>query len=133
MEKAPTTDKSLGIMHGCDYEGFAGVRQRAKSEWEDRHIKGKRNKQDPVPEFRVDQEIVVTKGYFKNDKREYVLIKIVDFEEESGSFRYYGVVLKVTNKDLLKRLGRLICTGQRWFGYYSANVSPEKIRWLEEK
>jgi hypothetical protein len=130
MEKSPVTDKTLGVSHFSDIDRFSEVRSRAKRDWEDRHIKGKRNRHLPVPEYRIDQEIVIAKGIYEN--RDYILIKIFDFEERSRSFIYYGIVLKVTEKKMLDRIGRFICTGGHWFGYYPANVSPEKIRWLEE-
>jgi hypothetical protein len=130
MEKSPITDKTLGIPNFSEVNRFSEVRSRAKRDWEDQHIKGKRNKQLPVPEYRIDQEIVIAKGIYEN--RDYILIKIIDFEEDS-KFKYYGIVLKVTEKKMLGRVGRLICTGGHWFGYYPANVTPEKIKWLEEE
>ena len=131
MDKSPMTDKTLGIAHFSDADRFAEVRSRAKKEWEDRHIKAKRNRRDPVPQYRIDEEIVIAEGYFK-DTREYVLIKIIDFEKSNKSFVYFGIVLKVTNKKILDRIGRLICTDASWFGHHPANVSPEKIKWVKE-
>jgi|GEM_PF-6632147 len=131
MEKSPITDKTLGIAHFADADRFAEVRSKAKKEWEDRHIKAKRNRTDPVPEHRIDEEIVIVKGYVSN--RDYILMKIIDFEESSRSFSYYGIVLKVTEKSMKNRIGRLISTGRGlWFGYGPANVGPEKIKWIEE-
>jgi hypothetical protein len=132
MEKSPITDKTLGIAHFSDVDRFSEVRSKAKKEWEDRHIKAKRNRRLPVPEYRIDQEIVVAQGFYQSN-REYVLIKIVDFEESSRSFIYYGIVLKVTRKEMLDRVGRLLCTSGRWFGWFQANVIPDKIKWLEEE
>lgn len=132
MEKSPTTDKSLGIAHFCDVNRFSEVRSKAKKEWEDRHIKAKRNRKEPAPEFRIDEEIVIAQGHY-NQNREYVLMKIVDFEETfRNSFIYYGIVLKVTSKRMLGRVGRLIQTSGHWFSWFPANVSPDGIKWLEE-
>jgi hypothetical protein len=132
MDKSPITDKTLAIPHFSEADRFAEVRSKAKREWEDRHIKAKRNRKDPVPEYRIDQEIVLAKGYYKGN-REYVLIRVLDFEETDRSFIYYGLVLKVTEKKMLDRVGRLISTSGSWFGYYPANVTPDKIKWVEEK
>ena len=132
MEKSPITDKTLGIAHFSDVDRFAEIRSKAKKEWVDRHIKAKRNRKLPVPEYRIDQEIVIAKGFYK-DNREYVLMKIVDFEEDSRGFKYYGIVLKVTDKKMLDRVGRFTTTGDHWFGFSPANVTPEKIKWVEEK
>jgi hypothetical protein len=130
MEKSPTTDKTIGVAHFYDIDRFSEVRSRAKRDWEERHIRGKRNRHLPVPEYRIDQEIVIAKGI--HDNRDYILIKIIDFEEDS-KFKYYGIILKVTEKKMLSRVGRLICTGGHWFGCYPANVSPEKIKWVKEE
>ena len=131
MEKSPITDKTLGIAHFADVDRFAEVRSKAKKEWEDRHIKAKRSRKDPVPEYRIDQEVVIGRGYYR-DSRDYILIKIIDFEQNHRSFVYYGIVLKVTDKKMLERVGRLICTDAHWFGFYPANVSPEKMKWVDK-
>ena len=132
MDKSPLTEKHLGITYDS-HEHFADVRQRARDDWEDRHIKAKRNKKDPIPEYRIDQEIVIARGRYHTDAREYVLIKIIDFEQGDDRFKYYGIVLKVTDRKILDRVGRLICTSGHWFGYFPANVVPDKIKWLEEQ
>ena len=131
MDKAPLTEKRLGITYDS-HEHFSDVRSRAKREWEDRHIKAKRNRKDPIPEYKIDQEIVIVKGYCKNN-RDYVLIKIIDFEESNRSFIYYGIVLKITDKKMEDRIGRLVCTTGTWFGYTPANVVPDKIKWIGDK
>jgi len=132
MNKNPLTDRGIGIPGFASKQGFSEIRAKAKKEYEERHIKSKRNRKEPAPEYKIDQEIVIAKGYYRGN-RDYILIRIVDFEKRNDSFIYYGIVLKVTDPSKLERVGRLISTDSRWFGYCPANVGPEKIKWLEQK
>ena len=128
MDQSPVTDKSIGIGHTSKHrDTFAEVRTKSKRDYEDRHVKSKRNKESPVPKFAIGEEIVVSQGY---QIRDYVLMEIIDFEEHSRSFYYYGIVKKVTSRNMMDRIGRLIRT-EGIFGWVPANVSPEGIRWID--
>ncbi len=136
VDKNPMTEKSLGISLSIknDGEKFSTIRSKAKQEWVDRHIKAKRNRRDPIPEYKIDQEIVIVKGrFFSGNQGTYILMKVIDFEEKDNKFIYYGIVLKVTDKKLLGRVGRLISTNTYFYDFYPANVGYEKIKWVEEK
>jgi hypothetical protein len=79
MEKSPLTDKTLGIPHNSDNHRFAEVRQKAQDEWTERHIKAKRNRKDPIPKFKIDEEVVLVSGGGWTNERDYILMKVIDF------------------------------------------------------
>jgi hypothetical protein len=135
LQKSPLTDKHLGVTtRGYDVHSFSDVRAKAKEELEERCRKSKRNKAIKLPEFLVDDEVVVTSDLTNNPK--YTLVKVVDWEEDRyNSFMYFGIVLKTTSKDLQNRVGRLIrfAGEQRYFCYSYANIKPEDVTWELKK
>jgi len=135
LQKSPLTDKHLGVTtRGYDVHSFSDVRAKAKEELEERCKKSKRNKAIKLPEFLVDDEVVVTSDLTNNPK--YTLVKVVDWEEDRyNSFMYFGIVLKTTSKDLQNRVGRLIrfAGEQRYFCYSYENIKPEDVKWELKK
>lgn len=132
MHKSPVTDKHLGVtVRGYDIQSFSEVRSKAKEELEERYIKQKRNKAIRLPMFNIDDEIVISHDYFR-DNRYYTLIKVLDFDLTDRWYcTYYGIILKTTDKDLKNRIGRLIKFSEKtaYFHYSYANIKPEDVKW----
>jgi hypothetical protein len=133
MQQSPLTDKTFGI---AQTERFADVRARSKQEQDKLYQKAKRNKQEKVPKYKIDDEVVLAVGGYGSKARHYVLVKVIDFVKMSyPDFTYYTIVLKITDKRSENLIGHLIHfdDGNSLFYHYCpANVKDEKIRWIGE-
>lgn len=125
------TDKNIGIPH--DGEKFRDVKNRAKEEEFIR--KTRKDSKQADPPYKIDDEVVLTNvGVGKT--RHYMLVKIVDMDVSRGSindFEYFAIILKLTDPELVNRLGRLtIFSTRKWligWNYSPANVKDENIKW----
>ena len=132
MQKSPVTDKHLGVTtRGYDIHSFSEIRAKAKEELEERYRKAKRDKKIKLPMFNIDDEIVITNDYFKENKH-FALVKVVDFDSSDMFYMtYYGIVLRATDKNMKQRIGRLIKFSEKttYFHYSYANIKPEDVKW----
>lgn len=132
MQKSPVTDKHLGVtISGYDTKSFSELRKKAKEELEEAYRKQKRNKAIKLPQFSVDEELVITHDYFQNTKT-FTLVKVLDFDLTDRWYcTYYGIILKTTDKNLKTRVGRLIKFSEKtsYFQYAYANINPEDVKW----
>ena len=129
MQTSPVTDKSLGIVSDWNSSKFRDVRNKAKQDEKIR--KSKRNKQEKVPKFKIDDEVVVFNGF---ENREYCLVKNYRYKYHSSfDFEYYAVILKTTSKTMLDRVGHLTSFVEfHHYGKWSfANVQDKNIKWIE--
>jgi len=136
LQKSPVTDKHLGVTtRGYDIHSFSELRAKAKEEFEERYRKAKRNKAIKLPQFKIDDEIVITSSYF-NKTKVYTLVKVVDFDvQRYDTFIYFGVILKTTDPEQKHRIGRLLQFAEtvHYFGYSYANIEAKDVIWEIKK
>jgi len=137
MQKSPVTDRDVGLMVGRSNEvKFSDIRHKALKEYINIKKKRKKDKTIPIPEAYPGEQIVTSRTKYKSNTH-YFLCEIVDFELFSGTnFRYFGILIKTTDKKSLERIGRLCIvydssTSWDWKLKISKN-KPEDIKWLEE-
>ena len=123
--KSPTTDHTLGI-HVDHSQTFADLRQKATDEYIERAKKRKKDKTITLPQHKIGDQIIVTHGY---QSKSYTLIEVIDFHDDNVRYSYYGIILKTTNKDMKKRIGRLYKTDSWIFGGHIENIPQDSIRW----
>lgn len=131
MMTNPLTDKSFQVK--TIETKFAQVRSKSKEHEKIR--KTKKNKTYTAPKYRIGDEVVVYTGY-KN--REYCLVEILDIEPwiyNSGTYKYYGIILKTTVERMKERIGLLVhfhASDYGWMnGWCDANCTRDGIRWIE--
>jgi hypothetical protein len=127
MQQSPLTDKTFNISSA---EKFRDV--RAKSKQEEFIRKSKRNKQEKEPKFNIDDEVVVSSN-FRTMKKEYCLVKVIDMDKRFGEYMYYAVILKITDKNKINRLGHLTTFYEKfnYFEYIDARVKDNgSIKWV---
>lgn len=126
MLQSPITDNSIGLK---TTEKFRNVRNKAKQDEIIR--KTKRNKQEKLPRFKIDQQIILTNNISKN--KDYHLMEVIDISPYHNTYIYYGILLKTTNKNNLNRIGNLIHfidDNWHWIGYTYANIQDIGIKWI---
>lgn len=140
MNKAPNTDKSLGINLAPDWQKqpYADIRHKAKVEELDRNIKAKKDKRIVKPKHKIDELVVLVNNY-GNLGREYIAVKILDIRNSNRNYQpfiYYGVIESVSRKEMLDEIGHLIHFtegGYYCFGSIPANVAVGSIKWIQAK
>ena len=131
METSPITNASMGIKN--DGSKFRDIRAKAQEDSIARHKSKKKDKSVPVPLYKIDDEVVITNGGIWSKSKHYTLVKVVDFDIEMDSFKYFGIVLKTTNPALINRIGRLreFSERQTWMAReHAAKVTEQDIKWL---
>jgi hypothetical protein len=134
--KSTNTDKHLGLKNrmGID-DKFKAIRHKAQHEFQQRKSSNKKKKQVPLPCYEVGDKVVLAK---ERKSRHYTYVEVLDFKEDMNkTFRYFAIILKVTDKKSLDRIGRL-CTfredGWAWWGDGNpANVIADGIKWIENE
>jgi len=140
MQQSPLKDKDLGIVVG-GYDGvkFSEIRQKSLKEYVDRKNKRKKEKVKvtPVPAACPGQQIVCTGTGYGNNCQEYYLYEIVDFMiTDRVSFKYFGILLKTSDKSAITRIGRLNSFGDGYSWIHGSTITKlteDKIKWLETK
>ncbi len=138
MQKSPLTDRDIGlIVGGFDEVKFADIRHKALKEYVNIKKKRKKDKTTPIPEAWPGKQVVATQMSYKSRNYYYYLYEIVDFELYNNvEFKYFGILIKTTDKKALNRIGRLSVLDSE-FLHWSWNLkisknNPEDIKWLEE-
>jgi hypothetical protein len=136
MQQSPLKDKDLGvIVGGYDETKFAEVRQKAKEEYIQRKTKHRKDKLTPVPEAYPGEIVVITYARFRKTPQ-YYLFEILDFMlSYDDKFKYFGILLKTTDKDGLNNIGRIdtFCGSEHhWmFDKQLTKLKKDNIKWLE--
>lgn len=141
MQQAPIKDKDFAVQISGSYDSikFADIRQKSLKEYVDRKNKRKKEKEKitPVPEAFPGKTVVVSISEY-HGKGNYYLYEVVDFVERKShkDFKYFGILLKTTNKDALDRIGRLGSfsgTSNSWgWDLHISKLPEDKIKWLNK-
>lgn len=132
MDRSSITTKDLGITNEGHASKFREVRTKAWDEYIETKKISKRNKQLKVPKYKIDDILLVNSQYW-NKTIDYTLLQIVDFYESSrGSFRYFGIVLKVTDRKKMNRIGRLYQIEEYSDSVRVYKEQENKIKWAGE-
>lgn len=136
MQQSPIKDKDFGFIVNHETK-FADIRHRALKEYIYRKTKHKKDKTILIPETTPGKIVVVSSC----DRKEtnYYLFEVVDFcPNWRDSFKYFGILLKTTDKNSLDRIRRIdVFNGTGGWGIFSnkklIKISQEDIVWIEEK
>lgn len=94
-----------------------------------KYRKSKRNRQEKLPKYKVDDEFVASN--YSSSNKIYCLVKVIDFYEKADEFSYFCILLKTTDRKMEDRIGRIVEVSERsWFwGLTPAKVTKEGIKW----
>jgi len=130
--ESPITDRTLGIKPSQS-DKFREVRAKASDEYVERCNKKKKKPIiiTPIPLYFIGDRVVVD---LEREKSQYLLVEIIDFREAwEGYFYYYGIILKVTEKEMVDKIGRIYHFGENGYSRMrrSEEISENKIKWTD--